>query len=87
VQQIRAAVRSHARIVKLPGRMLPGLSAALGLVLRDVLLTREEYLAMAYGLADTDGPATGDICLSRWLVEHGDRLGRKYANELRRHFT
>ena len=35
---------SHARIVRLPGAIMPVLSSALGLVLRDVLLHREEYL-------------------------------------------
>ena len=87
VGEVREAVGSRARIVKLPGPMLPVLSAALGLVLRDVLLTRDEYYSMAAGLADTDGPATGDTRLSSWLAEHGDRLGVTYANELRRHFS
>jgi len=34
------------------------------MALGDVLLTRDEYRAMADGLADTDGPATGSIALS-----------------------
>ncbi|HLN05653.1 MAG TPA: NAD(P)H-binding protein, partial [Acidimicrobiales bacterium] len=87
VAQIREAVGSRARIVKLPGPLLPVLSGALGLALRDVLLTRDEYHAMAEGLADTEGPPTGSTRLSTWLTEHGDRLGIEYANELRRHFT
>jgi hypothetical protein len=41
---------------------------------------------MAAGLADSDGPATGQIKLSEWLTEHRDSLGRRYANELDRHF-
>jgi uncharacterized protein YbjT (DUF2867 family) len=87
VRQIRSAVGSRARIVKVPGALVPALSAALGLVLRDVLLTRDEYRAMAEGLADTDGPATGEIRLSAWLADRGEMLGTAYANELRRHFT
>jgi NADH dehydrogenase len=55
-------------------------------MLRDVLLTREEYRALADGLADTEGPATGDTALSGWLAENGERLGRRYANELNLHF-
>lgn len=58
----------------------------LGLTLRDVLLTRDEYRAMAAGLADTDGPATGSTALSTWLAEHSAELGLRYANELHRHF-
>jgi NADH dehydrogenase len=86
VRLIRDTIGSHARIVHLPGPIMPVLSAALGLVLRDVLLTREEYRAMATGLADTDGPATGDIAFSQWLARHADTLGRHYANEIDRHF-
>ena len=58
----------------------------LGAALRDVLLTPDEYRAMADGLADTDGPATGETALSRWIIDHRDTLGRGYANELTRHF-
>ena len=52
----------------------------------DVLLTGDEYRAMADGLADTDGPATGSIALSTWIEEHAESLGRRYANEIDRHF-
>ena len=54
--------------------------------IRATILTPDEYWAMANGLADTDGPATGTIALSEWLAAHGDTLGLRYANELERHF-
>ena len=59
VDTVRAAVGSHAVIVPVPGRLLTVLSSALSLLLHDRLLTREEYQAMAHGLADSDAPATG----------------------------
>jgi uncharacterized protein YbjT (DUF2867 family) len=86
VTVIRAAVRSRAVVVSVPGSLIPPLSAALGLVLRDVLLTREEYRAMSEGLADSDGPATGEIAFTDWVAKHGSDLGRSYANELDLHF-
>jgi NADH dehydrogenase len=86
VRSIRAAVGSRSPIVTVPGRAVPLLSKLLGIALRDVLLTTDEYRAMAAGLADTDGPATGSIALSAWLVGHGSELGRRYANDLHRHF-
>jgi len=55
-------------------------------VLRDTLLTADEYQGMADGLADTDGPATGETGLTQWMADHKDTLGRVYANELTRHF-
>jgi uncharacterized protein YbjT (DUF2867 family) len=86
VEQIRAAVGSRSPIVGVPPTILLALSKALGAVMHDVLLTPEEYRSMAEGLADSDAPATGTMRLSKWLVEHGDTLGRQYANELALHF-
>jgi NADH dehydrogenase len=86
VEAVRAAVGSRAVLVPVPGRILTGLSSALSLMLRDTLLTRDEYRAMADGLADSDAPATGGIVFTDWVSEHGSTLGRHYANELERHF-
>jgi len=86
VTTIRQAVGSRALIVKVPGVTMPVLSRLLGLVLHDVLLTREEYQTMHDGMADTEGPATGTTALSSWIAEHRDGLGITYANELTRHF-
>ena len=86
VRTIRAAVGSHSRIVRVPGSVVPSAGWLLGLALRDTLLTADEYRGMADGLADTEGPATGDTALSQWITEHGSTLGRVYANELTRHF-
>jgi len=86
VTSIRDVIGSRARIVHVPGAVLPACSRLLGLVLHDVLLTREEYRTMAQGMADTDGPATGPTAFSAWLAEHGSELGRAYASELKLHF-
>jgi uncharacterized protein YbjT (DUF2867 family) len=87
VQSIRKSVGGRTRIIHVPGGLVSPLSSVLGLVLRDVLLTKEEYQAMAAGLADTEGPPTGTIRLSTWIQEHRDTLGVDYANELKRHFN
>jgi uncharacterized protein YbjT (DUF2867 family) len=86
VHQLRAAVHSRSVIVRVPGALMRPLASVLGLALHDVLLTGDEYRAMADGLADTDGPATGSIALSTWIGDHADSLGRRYANEIDRHF-
>ncbi len=87
VMQIRSAVGSRSGIVHVPGAAVPVLSRTLGLALHDVLLTREEYWAMADGLADSEGPSTGTIAISEWVSKRGDRLGLRYANEIERHFS
>ncbi len=86
VRSIRTAVGSRTRLVHVPGATVPLLARGLGLALHDVLLTAEEYKAMAAGLADTEGPATGSTALSTWLAAQGGTLGLRYANELERHF-
>jgi NADH dehydrogenase len=85
-EQIKTAVGSNARIVHVPSPVVPLLSSGLGVLLRDVLLTRAEYRALTNGCADTDGPATGMTVLSNWITGHRDTLGVHYANELRRHY-
>jgi NADH dehydrogenase len=86
VTAVRSAVGSHALVVPVPGPLLIAASRVLGLVLRDTLLSSEEYYGMADGLADSDAPATGDIKLTDWIADHAAELGRSYANELDRHF-
>jgi NADH dehydrogenase len=86
VKVIREAVGARCLIVPVPGFAVPTLASLLGLVLRDVLLTADEFRAMSDGLADTDGPTTGSISLSGWIRDHADTLGRSYANEIERHF-
>jgi NADH dehydrogenase len=86
VDQIRAAVKSRSLVIRVPGLAMAPLSFVINLALRDVLLTRDEYRAMADGLADTSGPATGSTRISEWITEHGATPGTRYANELDRHF-
>jgi nucleoside-diphosphate-sugar epimerase len=82
----KEATDSRALIARVPGRVVPPLASLLGLMLHDVLLTGDEYRAMADGLADTAGPATGTTSVMEWVRTNGESLGRRYANEIERHF-
>lgn len=86
VRAIRAAVESRTPIVRVPGRLVPPISSVLNLALHDVLLTKDEYRAMADGLANTDGPSTAPTAITDWLTDHASSLGSHYVNELERHF-
>jgi NADH dehydrogenase len=86
VAAIRSAVGSRSLLVPTPGWLIPPMSSALSALLRDKLLTSEEYYAMAEGLADSTAPATGEVSVTEWIAKHGDSLGRTYANELTRHY-
>ena len=86
VRAVRSAVGSRARIVHVPGSLVVPISALLNVALSDVVLTGDEYHAMADGLADTVGPATATTAVMGWLTDHGPSLGREYVNELQRHY-
>jgi uncharacterized protein YbjT (DUF2867 family) len=86
VEQIKLAVGSRSVLVPVPGAAIPAFAAVLGLVLRDTLLTAQEYRSMAAGLADSAESATGSIAVTDWLREHGPQLGLRYASELDLHF-
>jgi NADH dehydrogenase len=86
VEEIRAAVGSRSVLLPVPGATVPVLAKLLGVVLRDTLLTSQEYRSMAAGLADTAGPPTGATGVTDWVREHGGQLGLRYASELDRHF-
>jgi nucleoside-diphosphate-sugar epimerase len=86
VEMIGDAIGHRRPIVPVPPLAVPLLASVVGLAVSDVVLTRDEYFAMAGGLADTDGEATAPTRLSEWLAANGADLGTGYANELVRHF-
>jgi NADH dehydrogenase len=69
----------------------PGWAALLALrlvepALRDVVLTREELQGLAEEKLVSSRPPRGTESVSAWLLAHGASLGRRYANDLDRHF-
>ena len=62
-------------------------AGALGLVTRDVVLTRGEIAGLTAGLLVSDREPVGQISFTEWLAENADSLGRAYANEIHRHFA
>jgi NADH dehydrogenase len=56
------------------------------LLLRDIVLTREELDGLQQELLLSGAPPTGSESVEQWLMDHGDGLGRRYINDLRRHF-
>jgi uncharacterized protein YbjT (DUF2867 family) len=83
---LAAAVASRARLVHLPASAVAGLGRALGVLLRDVVITREELGALTSGLLTSGDPPTGRSSFADWLPAQSDWLGRRYANELRRNW-
>jgi NADH dehydrogenase len=65
---------------------MAALARALGLVVRDVVLTADEISGLTAGLLVSHQPALGRISFIEWLNEAGPTLGRGYLSELDRHF-
>ena len=86
VRAIRDALGRRTPILHAPPAAMAALARALGLVVRDVVLTADEIRGLTAGLLVSHQPALGQISFLEWLTEHGPTLGAAYANELDRHF-
>jgi NADH dehydrogenase len=86
VALVRNAVGSRALLVHVPAWAALAAARLIGLVVRDVVLTRDEITELQSGLMTSSAPPTGRVRLADWLAEHGDALGRSWASELDRHF-
>jgi NADH dehydrogenase len=57
-----------------------------GVLLRDVVVTRDELRALESGLLVSREPPLGSERFEPWLAGHADTLGRRYTSELARNF-
>ena len=86
VEQIRGAVRSRCRIVHVDPRVAGLAASAIGLLVRDVLVTDHELGGLMSEKAYSDAPTIGKMRFTDWLTDVGPELGRRYASEIERHF-
>lgn len=86
VRLLRRTVGSHSLVVHVPPLVALGMSQAIGRLLGDVVLTRDELDGLLAGLLDTPSPALGQTRLSDWLREHQRSVGSRYSSELARHY-
>jgi uncharacterized protein YbjT (DUF2867 family) len=84
VELLGQAVGHPRPLVSIPSSLGLFVAHAMGLVLRDVVLTRAEIGALMAGLLATDSPPAGRTALSEWARERGAELGRRYCSELAR---
>jgi uncharacterized protein YbjT (DUF2867 family) len=83
---IAATVGRRPVMVHVPPWVALALATAVGLFVRDMLVTGDELAGLVAELVATDGPATGTVRLSEWLADHAGDVGREYASELARHY-
>ena len=83
---IRQTTGGRARIAHLPPWLVFASASLMSLILRDVVLTRDEIDGLMAGHLVSADPPTTATRLSDWMRNHRDTLGRSYASELARHY-
>jgi NADH dehydrogenase len=86
VRAIGDAVGRRTPILHVPSPAMAAVGRALGLLVHDVVLTADEVRGLTAGLLVSHQPALGSVSLVEWVNEHAPTLGRRYLNELDRHF-
>lgn len=86
VRLLASAVGSRALLVHLPPVLARTASQMLGLLVRDVMLTRDEVTELMASLLVSGQPPKGTISFRAWVREEAKILGRRYHSELDRHY-
>lgn len=84
VALIGTAIGRRRPIVRVPPSLGLAVGRLVGLMVGDVVVTREEIDGLMQDLLVTSSPPAGDTPLSEWILEHRDTLGRRYSSELAR---
>jgi len=86
VGRVRTAVGSRSIVLPMPGTVVLTTAKLLGLVVRDVVLTRDEIRELTSSLLTSHQPARGEIRISEWLSANAATLGRRWSSELARNY-
>jgi len=84
VRLIKQEIGSKALLVRMPPWMAHAATRAMGVIVRDVILTRDEVIGLMDDLLVTRSESSGSTRLTAWLKESAPTLGRTYANEIAR---
>jgi len=86
VARIASAIGRPRRILHTPPGLALAGASALGRLLRDVIVTRDEVRGLMAGLLVSRQPPTGTRRLGDWLDQNAASLGTVWASELDRHY-
>lgn len=86
LKTLASAMGVRCRFAHTPPSLGLKLTQMVGLMMRDVVLTRDEVHGLMAGLLTSDAPPSGATTLGSWLGDNANALGRRYASELDRHF-
>jgi uncharacterized protein YbjT (DUF2867 family) len=86
VNSVAVAVRRRPRIFFMAPSLALLAGDVVGLLMRDVMLTRQELEGLMEERLVSSEPPRGTHRVDDWLLKSSQTLGRKYASELDRHF-
>jgi Nucleoside-diphosphate-sugar epimerases len=86
VALVRGAIGSRALVVPMPGLVVLAAARLLGLIVGDVVLTRDEIRELTASLLTTKEAARGEIRISDWVTANAATLGRRWSSELDRNY-
>ncbi|MGH3103053.1 MAG: NAD(P)H-binding protein [Gaiellaceae bacterium] len=86
VRLVGTAVGAERPLVRVSPRVALALSALIGRIRRDVLLTRDELDGLTGSLLVSAAPPTGRESFREWVAANADGLGRRYVSELARNY-
>jgi len=86
VELIGEKIGAQRPLVGVPPRLALLAAQFLSLFVGDVILTPEEVDGLMAGLLVSNEPPRGRTRLADWLEKNRDRVGTKYASEIRKHY-
>jgi NADH dehydrogenase len=86
VTLVRDTIRARARIVRVPPTLALLASRLVGLLVHDVVLTRDEVTELTSSLLVSDAPSRCPTRFDDWLRAEADSLGRTWSSELSRNY-
>ena len=88
VKLIRDKVKTRCLVLPAPMLLTYALGRILGMLLKDIILTRDEIKGLSASLlvSKSDAPPPATTKLSEWLDRNGAEMGRHYTSEVQRHY-
>ena len=84
VETIGALIGKRRPIVSVPPEIAYLTGKVMGVLMNDVMLTRDEIKGLMANLLYVPSPPTGATKLTAWIKQNADLLGRKYTSEMER---
>ncbi len=87
VKLVGEKVGAKRPLISVPPRLALLAAQFLSLFVSDVILTPEEVDGLMANLLVSKEPARGKTYFKDWLSDNRDKVGMKYASELKRHYS